>query len=83
MHLVHVRDSSPPNAAHRGRRKQQEESMFKITKADLAKKTDAQLAALFQQATGGLTATGADLASAQSALAVIRAEIAARCPAPR
>jgi len=57
--------------------------MFKITKADLAKKTDAQLAALFQQATGGLTATGSDLATAQSALAIIRAEIAARGPAPR
>lgn len=30
--------------------------MFKMTKGDLAKKSDAQLAALFQQATFGLSA---------------------------
>ena len=37
--------------------------MFKITKDDLTKKTDAQLAALFQQATIGLSATKADRAA--------------------
>lgn len=76
-------DSCLLNAAHRGRRKQQEESMFKMTKDDLAKKTDAQLAALFQQASVGLAAAKLDVASAQSHLAMIRAEIASRVPSPR
>lgn len=57
--------------------------MFKITKADLAKKTDAQLAALFQEASNGLAATGSNLASAQSVLVMIRAEIGKRGPSPR
>lgn len=56
--------------------------MFKITKDDLTKKTDAQLAALFQQATIGLSATKADRAAAQSLLAMLRAERAKRCPSP-
>lgn len=50
--------------------------MFKMTKDDLAKKTDAQLAALFQEASTGLAATGSKLISAQSLLAMICAEIA-------
>lgn len=57
--------------------------MFKMTKGDLAKKTNAQLSALFQEASKGLIATNFDIASAQSLLAMIRAEIAKRGPAPR
>lgn len=56
--------------------------MFKMTKGDLAKKSDAQLAALFQQATLGLSAAKTDLASAQSLLAMIHAERANRRPSP-
>lgn len=56
--------------------------MFKMTKGDLAKKTDAQLAALFQQASIGLTVARADLATTQSLLAMIRAECANRRPYP-
>jgi hypothetical protein len=63
-----------------GGAKQQEESMFKMTKGDLAQKSDAQLAALFLQATLGLSATKSDIATAQSQLAMIRAELAARAP---
>lgn len=56
--------------------------MFKMTKGDLAQKTDAQLAALFQQATIGLSAVKSDLATAQSLLAMIRTERANRRPSP-
>jgi hypothetical protein len=56
--------------------------MFKINKSDLAKKTDAQLTALFQQATIGLSAAKSDLAAAQSLLAMIRIERASRHPLP-
>jgi hypothetical protein len=56
--------------------------MFKITKDDLTKKTDAQLAALFQEASCGLAAKGPTLAVAQSLLAMIRAETARRGPIP-
>ena len=56
--------------------------MFKITKADLAKKSDAQLAAFFQQAALGLSAAKCNLAAAQSLLAMIRAERASRRPSP-
>lgn len=54
--------------------------MFKITKDDLTKKTDAQLAALFQEASHSLVAKGPALTVAQSLLAMIRAEIACRGP---
>lgn len=56
--------------------------MFKMTKTDLAKKSDAQLFALFQEASHGPIPTTADSASAQSLLAMIRAEIAKRGPSP-
>lgn len=56
--------------------------MFKMTKGDLASKSNSQLAALFQEASKSLIATQADLASAQSLLAMIRAEIAKRGPSP-
>ena len=62
-----------------GGAKQQEESVFKITKSDLAKNTDAQLAALFQEASIGLAAAKPDLALTQS---LIVAERACRGPAP-
>lgn len=65
-----------------GGAKQQEESMFKMTIGDLARKSDAQLAALFQQATLGLSAVKSDLATAQSLLAMIAAERANRRPSP-
>jgi len=75
-------DSSSSTRPIGGGAKQQEESMFKMTKGDLAKKSDAQLAALFQQATLGLSAAKTDLASAQSLLAMIHAERANRRPSP-
>lgn len=56
--------------------------MFKMTKGDLAQKSDAQLAALFQQATLGLSAVKSDLATAQLLLAMIAAERANRRPSP-
>ncbi|WP_394440186.1 hypothetical protein ACGGKE_03845 [Sphingobium naphthae] len=54
--------------------------MFKMTKDDLAKKTDAQLAALFQEASKGLASGKPDLASAQSLVVMINNELAARAP---
>lgn len=57
--------------------------MFKITKDDLAKKTNAQLAALFQEVSLGLSVASSIIASAQSALALIRTELAARAPSLR
>jgi hypothetical protein len=65
-----------------GGAKQQEESMFKMTKGDLAAKSNAQLFALFQEASKGLIAAKTELASAQSLLAMIRDELARRGPAP-
>lgn len=56
--------------------------MFKMTKGDLAQKSDAQLAAMFQQATLGLSAAKSDLTSVQSLLAMIVAERANRRPSP-
>lgn len=56
--------------------------MFKITKDDLAKKTDEQLTALFREASKGLASGKPDLASTQSVMAMIRAEIAKRGASP-
>ena len=56
--------------------------MFKMTKDDLSKKTDAQLTALFQEASRVLAASDPDLASTQSLLTMIRAEIAKRGLSP-
>lgn len=56
--------------------------MFKLTKGDLAAKTNAQLFAIFREASKGLNASKSRLASAQSLLAMIRAEIAKRRPSP-
>jgi hypothetical protein len=56
--------------------------MFKMTKSDLAQKSDSQLAALFQQASVSLAAAKSDLACVQSLLAMIHAERANRRPSP-
>ncbi|MBJ7442483.1 MAG: hypothetical protein JHD35_26175 [Sphingopyxis sp.] len=56
--------------------------MFKMTKTDLAKKSDAQLFALFQEASQASVPATADAGSAHSLLAMIRAEIAKRGPSP-
>lgn len=56
--------------------------MFKMTKGDLATKSNAQLTALFQEVSKGLIAPKPDIASAQSLLVMIRAEIAKRSPSP-
>jgi hypothetical protein len=56
--------------------------MFKMNKGDLAKKTGAQLAAIFQEATNALIAANSRIASLQSLLAKIRAEIANRGRSP-
>lgn len=55
-----------------------EETMFKITSDDLAKKTDSQLAALFQEVAKGITPTSPDRPAVQSLLALIIAERAKR-----
>lgn len=57
--------------------------MFKISKNDLAKKTDAQLSALFQEVAKGLNPVRPDRSAAQSLLAMIAAERAKRGPRPR
>ena len=56
--------------------------MFKITSDDLAKKTDSQLAALFQEVVKGIIPTSPDRPAAQSLLAMIAAERAKRGPRP-
>jgi phosphotransferase system HPr-like phosphotransfer protein len=54
---------------------------FNLTRNDLATKSASQLAALFQQASNTIAVNQAATASAQSLLAMIRAEIAKRTPA--
>jgi len=54
--------------------------MFKLTKSDLATKSDAQLTALFNEANISLAAANPELAVKQLLIAMIRAEIAARRP---
>lgn len=56
--------------------------MFKINKDDLAKKTDAQLAALFQEVAKGINPASPNRPAAQSLLAMIAAERAKRGPQP-
>lgn len=56
--------------------------MFKITKGDLAAKSDSQLSAIFQEATESLIAANSEIATLQSLLAKIRAEIAKRGMSP-
>ena len=60
-----------------------EETMnFNLTRNDLATKSTAQLAALFQDASRGIAASNAAIASAQSLLAMIAQELGRRGPAP-
>lgn len=56
--------------------------MFKITKDDLAKKTDAQLSALFQEVVKGIISANPDRHAMQSLLTMIAAERAKRGPRP-
>lgn len=59
--------------------------MFKMTRNDLARKTSAQLASLFNQVNqglGGLADPGRDRDQALSLLAMIRTEQSTREPQP-
>ena len=53
-----------------------------LNRNDLATKSTAQLAALFQDASRGIAASNAAIASAQSLLAMISLELGRRGPAP-
>jgi hypothetical protein len=55
---------------------------FNLNRNDLATKSTAQLAALFQDASRAVTANNAAIASAQSLLAMISLELGRRGPAP-
>lgn len=55
---------------------------FNLTRNDLATKSTAQLAALFQQASNAIAANQGAIASAQSLLAMIAQELGRRGPAP-
>lgn len=55
---------------------------FNLTRTDLANKSTAQLAALFQQASNAIVANQGATASAQSLLAMITQELGHRGPAP-
>jgi hypothetical protein len=57
-------------------------TIIKITRSDLARKSRTQLAALFQQASLAVSASQINLNAAQSALAMIDQELAHRGPAP-
>jgi len=56
--------------------------MFKVTKDDLARRTNAQLLGLFNQVSLGLRVLNANRSLAQSLLVMIQQEIAKRGPAP-
>ena len=55
---------------------------FNLNRNDLATKSAAQLAALFQDASRDIAASNAAIASAQSLLAMIAQELGRRGPAP-
>lgn len=57
-------------------------TIIKLTRADLARKSRSQLVALFQQANLAVSASQSDLNAAQSALVMIDQELARRGPAP-
>jgi hypothetical protein len=57
-------------------------TIIKLNRADLARKSRSQLAALFQQASLAVSASQSDLNAAQSALTIIAQELARRDPAP-
>ena len=52
--------------------------MFKITKGDLAAKSDSQLSDIFQEAARNLIAASSEIATLQSLLAKLHSEIAKR-----
>lgn len=56
--------------------------MFKLTENDLAGKTDAQLVALFNQASAHIAPRDPHRHAAQSLQAMIRVVMAARRPSP-
>lgn len=56
--------------------------MFKVTKDDLARKSNAQLLGLFNQVSLGLRILNAKRSLAQSLLVMIQQEILRRGPAP-
>lgn len=58
------------------------DTIIKLTRSDLARKSSSQLAALFQQASLAVLASQSDLNAAQSALVMIDQELARRGPAP-
>ncbi|OYU76428.1 MAG: hypothetical protein CFE32_10255 [Alphaproteobacteria bacterium PA3] len=57
-------------------------TIIKLSRADLSRKSRSQLAALFQQASLAVSVSQIDLNVAQSALAMIDQELARRGPAP-
>lgn len=57
-------------------------TIIKLTRVDLARKSRSQLAALFQQANLAVSISQSELNAAQSALAMIDQELARRGPAP-
>jgi hypothetical protein len=65
-----------------GAYKMEDDMNFNLTRSDLATKSTAQLAALFQDASRAITASNAAISSAQSLLAMIDRELASRGPAP-
>ena len=57
-------------------------TIIKLSRSDLARKSRIQLAALFQQASLTVSVSQSDLNAAQSALGMIAQELARRGPAP-
>lgn len=57
-------------------------TIIKLTRSDLARKSRSQLAVLFQQVSLAVSASQSDLNAAQSALAMIKAELSRRVPNP-
>ena len=83
MHHIFTLGFPSFNAAHEERRKTMEEIMnFNLNRNDLATKSTAQLAALFQDASRAIAANNATIASAHSLLAMIAQELGRRGPAP-
>jgi hypothetical protein len=71
------------NAAHSGAANLKEDLMLKITRHDLHRKSDRQLAALFQQATRNVSRESDSSSAKPDALllvAMIREELAQRLP---
>lgn len=73
----------PPTRPMVGGANEMEDVMnFNLNRNDLAIKSTAQLAALFQDASRAITASNGAIASAQSLLAMIAQELGRRDPAP-